>query len=61
MMSCPKCSAMMNHHAEKVDLTPMRDGISALDRTLDGILQDVYACPNCGNIELRRASEARNR
>jgi predicted RNA-binding Zn-ribbon protein involved in translation (DUF1610 family) len=46
----------MNHHAQKVDVSSGRDGLTATDRTLDGILQNVYACPNCGNVEMQRAS-----
>ena len=55
-MMCPFCGAQMNHHADKVDVSSARDGLTVTDRTLDGILHNVYACPNCGNIEMRRAS-----
>jgi len=55
-MMCPRCGAQMNHHAEKVEFSSVRDGLTATDRTLDGILQNVYACPNCGGIEMRRVS-----
>ena len=55
-MICPRCGAQMNHHADKVDVSSVRDGLTATDRTLDGILQNVYACPNCGNVEMRRPS-----
>ncbi|MGH7231168.1 MAG: hypothetical protein ACREJU_07390 [Nitrospiraceae bacterium] len=46
----------MNRHAEKLDLVALVNEPRAVEADLDGILHDVYGCPNCGNIEMRRAS-----
>jgi predicted RNA-binding Zn-ribbon protein involved in translation (DUF1610 family) len=55
-MRCPKCGAEMNHHADKLDYSAGRDQPQAADLGLGGVLQEVHQCPNCGNIELRRAA-----
>ena len=41
---CPVCGAEMNHHAMKIDYS--------VD---DGVVQEVHTCPECGDVELRRA------
>jgi hypothetical protein len=46
----------MNYHADKVDYTAALDQPQAIDPALGGVLQEVHTCPNCGNVELRRAS-----
>ena len=58
-MRCPKCGAEMNHHADKVDYSAGLDRTAASgsdDLGLGGVLQEVHTCPNCGNVELRRAA-----
>ena len=55
-LRCPKCGAEMNHHADKVDYTAGLDDPRAVDPFLGGVLQQVHTCPNCGNVEMRRAA-----
>ena len=54
-LRCPKCGAEMNHHANKVDYASGHADPDTVDPVFNGVLQEVYQCPNCGNIELRRA------
>lgn len=54
-MSCPKCGAQMNHHASKPDRSVDLTELETVDPELVGILE-VYACPACGNTEVRRAT-----
>jgi predicted RNA-binding Zn-ribbon protein involved in translation (DUF1610 family) len=49
-LRCPECGVEMNHHADKVDYTS-----GSTDPVWHGVLQQVHQCPDCGNIELRRA------
>lgn len=49
-MICPRCGAVMNHHAMKIDYS---GGLPGNDPAFDGPLQEVHTCPNCGDIELR--------
>jgi len=53
-MTCPKCGHRMNFHAEKL-LEPRdaRDEGDA-DAALGGVIEEMHACPNCGNVESRR-------
>lgn len=53
-MGCPKCGGIMNHHAEKLILTS-RPGGQGMDEALGGYVDEMHACPNCGNIESRPA------
>lgn len=54
-MTCPKCGAAMNQHAEKVIYpTDPREAAEA-DPALGGLLEEMHACPSCGNVESRRA------
>jgi predicted RNA-binding Zn-ribbon protein involved in translation (DUF1610 family) len=55
-MRCPRCGAEMNHHANKVDYSAGRDEPNVSDQDFHGVLVEVHQCPNCGNVELRRAS-----
>ena len=55
-MLCPKCGAEMNHHADKLDFTTALSEPEAVDPEFGGILEEVHACPNCKNIEVRRVS-----
>ena len=43
-MICARCGHEMNHHAEK--LIHSTDG--SPDPVLDGIVEEVHACPGCG-------------
>lgn len=51
-LRCPKCGALMNRHAEKLVYSDI--GSSGGDALLGGVLEETYACPNCGNVEARR-------
>ena len=55
-MTCPKCGTPMNLHAEKLvhALTP--EEAAAVGTGVDGMLEIVFACPQCGWIESRRES-----
>ena len=54
-LRCPKCGAEMNHHANKVDYSTGHGQPDLMDPDFDGVLQEVHQCPDCGNVELRRA------
>jgi hypothetical protein len=51
-MICDTCSAVMNHHAIKIDYSV--DGASD-DSVFGGVLEEVHTCPKCGRIQLRKA------
>jgi len=54
-MQCPKCGATMNHHADKL-VAPVDDKeVLLIDPALGGLIQQTHGCPNCGNVEFRRA------
>jgi predicted RNA-binding Zn-ribbon protein involved in translation (DUF1610 family) len=53
---CPDCGVEMNRHAEKVDYTAGLAEPRAVDPDLGGILLAVHQCPDCGNVETRRAT-----
>jgi predicted RNA-binding Zn-ribbon protein involved in translation (DUF1610 family) len=47
-LRCPRCGAEMNRHAEKLVYA---EGAAEL-------LEEVHACPRCGNVESRRMALA---
>lgn len=47
-MSCPKCGATMNEHAEKVADPRTREEGARLDHSLGGVLHEMHSCPACG-------------
>jgi ribosomal protein S27AE len=51
-LTCPRCGATMNHHAEKLVVTAAPD--PALDPDLGGYIQELHSCPRCGHLESRR-------
>jgi ribosomal protein S27AE len=55
-MICSKCGATMNHHADK--LVDPRDAREAaqVDPVLGGLLDEMHACPRCGNVDSRRSN-----
>ena len=59
-MQCPRCGPEMNHHADKlverVDTPDQGD-----DRLLVGAIQEIHACPGCGNVEMRLAETGDHR
>jgi predicted RNA-binding Zn-ribbon protein involved in translation (DUF1610 family) len=57
-MSCPKCGSPMNHQADKLVYPLTRAEAAAMTAAFDGVIEEVFACPNCGWIESRRLSGA---
>lgn len=54
-MNCPKCGTPMNHQADKLVHPTTREEAERMTQALDGVIEEVYACPSCGWIESRRA------
>lgn len=52
-MICSECGHEMNHHAMKIDYRV--DDPALFDPDLDGVLEEVHTCSNCGHISLRHA------
>ena len=50
-INCPHCGAVMNHHAVKIEY----DVEEPSDSVFEGALKNVYACPNCGAVEMTDA------
>jgi hypothetical protein len=58
-MTCLRCGVEMNLHAEKIDYTEAHDEASDVyDEDLGGILEEIHACPACGDTEMRLPSDA---
>jgi predicted RNA-binding Zn-ribbon protein involved in translation (DUF1610 family) len=55
-MRCPQCGLAMNYHAEKIDTLAALTDAEAVDPDLGGVVEEVYACPGCGNMGTRRVS-----
>ena len=55
-MICPADGAQMNHQASKLVYPRSREEAAEMTAAMDGVIEDVYACPVCGCIESRRAS-----
>lgn len=53
-MRCPKCGAEMNRHAEKLVYPETAAEARRADPALGGLIEEMHACPNCGNVEARR-------
>ena len=53
-MSCPRCGADMNHQADKPVHPVTQEEAARITPALDGVIEEVFACPNCGRIESRR-------
>jgi ribosomal protein S27AE len=53
-LPCPRCSTLMNRHAEKVVHPDNAADLVLVDPFLGGILEETHACPGCGNVEARR-------
>lgn len=52
-MLCPKCGSKMNHHADKLDTTAALAESDAINPDFGGIIQEIYTCANCKNIEVK--------
>jgi hypothetical protein len=47
----------MNHQADKLVCIPVtKEEAARMTPALDGLIEEVVACPNCGRIESRRAA-----
>ena len=55
-MMCPPCGIEMNYHAEKIDYLAALTDAEAIDPDLGGVVEEVHACPGCGNMGTRRVS-----
>jgi len=55
-MMCPQCGIEMNYHAEKIDYMAALDDLAAIDPDFGGVVDEIHACPGCGNMETRRAA-----
>jgi len=54
-MTCPKCGARMNPHAEKPAYPLTAAEAAGTDWVLGGVIEEVHQCPRCGNVESRRS------
>ena len=54
-MTCPRCGFQMNHQADKLTYPVTREEAESITSVMDGVIEEVFACPNCGWIESRRA------
>ena len=55
-MLCPKCGSPTNHQAEKLVYPTTREEEEAVTAQFDGVIEEVFACPNCGWIASRRGA-----
>jgi ribosomal protein S27AE len=53
-LNCPRCGAEMNNHAEKVSYEESAGGYKP-DPVFGGVMEDIFTCPGCGNVESRAA------
>jgi predicted RNA-binding Zn-ribbon protein involved in translation (DUF1610 family) len=47
----------MNHEADKLVYPTTREEEATMNAAFDGVIEQIFACPNCGRIESRRAEE----
>lgn len=53
-MRCPQCGAEMNQHARKLNLSAVLTEPDAIDPELEGIVEEIHTCPECGRTASRR-------
>jgi transcription elongation factor Elf1 len=53
-MTCPACGGEMNHQADKLVHPTTAEEAAHMTPALDGVIEKVFACPDCGRIESRR-------
>jgi hypothetical protein len=44
----------MNHQADKLVHPVSREEAERMTEGIDGVIEEIYACPGCGRIESRR-------
>lgn len=54
-MTCSKCGAEMNHHADKLIYATDGSKAGRFDRALGGTIEETHHCPGCGAIAARSA------
>lgn len=52
--ACPKCDVEMNHQADKLVHPVSAAEAAQTVEGLQGLIEQVFACPNCGRIESQR-------
>ena len=52
-MTCPKCGAEMNHHADKLVDPVKSEDLKHVNPSLGGLVKETHACPRCGAVESR--------
>ena len=55
-MTCPKCGATMNQHAQKLIDPRSREEAARLDSALSGVVHEMHSCPACGASASRIAA-----
>lgn len=50
---CPDCGVGMNRHAEKINYMVAPEQSQYIDPELDGVLEEIHACPVCGKAHAR--------
>ena len=55
-MTCSRCGNQMNHQADKLVHPTTREEAERMTGAIDGVIEEVYACPNCGFIDSRRVT-----
>lgn len=55
-MNCPACGSEMNHQADKLVHPVTREEAERMTPGIDGVIEEIYACPSCGRVESRRVS-----
>jgi ribosomal protein S27AE len=53
-MTCPKCGAEMNHHADKLTEPVKPEDMKRVNPALGGVIEEMHWCPGCGAVESRR-------
>lgn len=54
-LTCPKCGAAMNHHADKLVAPVDRHAGGDVDPVFGGVIQETHTCPACATVEFRPA------
>jgi predicted RNA-binding Zn-ribbon protein involved in translation (DUF1610 family) len=55
-MICPKCDYEMNHHADKLIYSTEGHKVANFDSRLGGLIEEIHACPSCGDVASRIAA-----